>query len=49
MDYTEEYEKKMDAYTQYSAIKRLIDEYFKPEENKKYEEFIGKLVMILRI
>jgi hypothetical protein len=39
----------MGSYREYSEIKRLIDEYFKLQEDKKYEDFIRKLVMILRI
>lgn len=39
----------MGSYREYSEIKRLIDEYFELQEDKKYEEFIRKLVMILRI
>jgi hypothetical protein len=39
----------MGSYREYSEIKRLIDEYFALHEDKKYEDFIRKLVMILRI
>jgi hypothetical protein len=49
MEYQGQYVKKQQHYAQYAAIKRLVDEYFKPEENKKYEEFIKKLVMILEL
>ena len=39
----------MGNYREYSEIKRLVEEYFELKEDKKYEEFIRKLVMILRI
>jgi hypothetical protein len=39
----------MEKYHQYSAIKRIIDEYFNMKDDKKYEDFIKKLVMILGI
>jgi hypothetical protein len=39
----------MQKYHQYSAIKLLIDEYFNLKDDKKYEDFIKKLVMILGI
>ena len=49
MDYQEEYKKRKDAYTQSAAIKCLIDESFELRDDKKYEDFIKKLVMILGI
>lgn len=39
----------MNDYQKYSAIKRIIDEYFDLMDDKKYEDFIKKLVMILEI
>lgn len=39
----------MENHQEYSAIKRLIDDYFEIKGEKKYEDFIKKLVMILRI
>jgi len=39
----------MGTYREYSEIKRLLDEYFILQEDKKYEDFIRKLVMILWI
>lgn len=39
----------MNDYQKYSAIKRIIDEYFNMKDDKKYEDFIKKLVMILGI
>lgn len=39
----------MEKYHQYSAIKRMIDEYFNLRDDKKYEDFIKKLVMILKV
>jgi hypothetical protein len=39
----------MNEYHQYSAIKGMIDEYFDLRNDKKYEDFIKKLVMILGI
>jgi len=39
----------MNSYKEYSAIKRLIDEYFEIKEWDKYEDFIQKLVKILGI
>jgi hypothetical protein len=46
---TEQAWTRMNKYEQYSAIKRLIDECFTPKGTKKYEDFIKKLVMILRL
>lgn len=39
----------MNEHHQYSAIKRMIDEYFNLRDDKKYEDFIKKLVMILGV
>lgn len=39
----------MEKYHQYSAIKRMVDEYFNLRDDKKYEDFIKKLVIILGI
>lgn len=39
----------MEKYHRYSAIKRLVEEFFVFEDEKKYEDFINKLVMILEI
>lgn len=39
----------MNSYKEYSAIKRLIDEYFYLQKDKSYEEFIKRLVDILQI
>lgn len=36
-------------YQTYSEIKQIIDEYFDLREGKKYEDFIKKLVMILKV
>ena len=36
-------------YTQYNEIKQLVDGLFVLQEEKKYEDFIKELVMILRI
>lgn len=44
MDYNME---EMSRDAQYVAIKRLIDESFEPVDNKKYEDFVRKLIMIL--
>lgn len=41
--------KVMDKWSEYSAIKRMIEEYFNLKEEKKYEDFIKKLVMILGV
>ena len=41
--------KVMNKYQIYSDIKRLVDEYFVFEDKKKYEDFINKLVMILKV
>lgn len=39
----------MEKYHQYSAIKRMIDVYFNLRDDKRYEDFIKKLVMILKV
>lgn len=39
----------MNSYKEYSAIKQIIDEYFNLKDDKKYEDFIKKLVMILEV
>lgn len=39
----------MNNWQQYSAIKRMIDEYFNLRDDKKYDDFIKKLVMILKV
>lgn len=39
----------MNSYKEYSAIKRLMYEYFDFKEDKSYEEFINKLTDILYV
>lgn len=39
----------MANYKDYSAIKRMIEEYFLLRKDKNYDEFIKKLTEILRI
>ncbi len=39
----------MASYKEYSAIKRLIDDYFDLKKGSNYEEFIQKLAEILRV
>jgi hypothetical protein len=39
----------MGRYKEYSAIKRLLDEFFVLQDGKKYEDFIKKLVKILGV
>lgn len=39
----------MNRYKEYSAIKQIIDEYFNLKDDKKYEDFIKKVVMILEV
>ncbi len=39
----------MDRYEVYSQIKCIMNEYFELKDEKKYEDFIKKLVMILEL
>jgi hypothetical protein len=49
MESYKEYGEIKRCYQQYSEIKQLVDEFFVMQEKKKYEDFIKKLVMILRL
>ena len=39
----------MNSYKEYSEIKRLIDDFFILQKDKKYEDFIKQLVEILKV
>ena len=45
----EKYKESKDTWKQYSSIKSLIEQNFLLKKEKKYEDFIKKLVMILEI